>query len=139
MARANEGMLQGAGYTVHDGPGTRACHGYVPNGSGGTLDCTSFYSYNRPLIQAYWEVANARNCTSSPCTEFNDGVGIDQARWALFDAMKKTPQNGTHRNFVSRFLDYMYYNHYAGWANRWWVFNGYNLVGTLFTSPAQCN
>jgi hypothetical protein len=129
-----------SGYTVHNGPGTRVCHGFVPNGSGGFLDCNdNKYTYSRPLVQAYWEVAHARTCNSTPCTLFNDGFGRDQARWGLFYALKNTPETGTYRNLVSRFLDYFYYNHNAGWSNRWWVFNGYNLVGTLFTSSAQCN
>lgn len=89
------------------------------------------YNYTAPLIQAYWEIAHSKNCDGTPpCWEMNDGADHNEARWALFYAMKTTPASGSYWDFVANFLTYFYYDvGSTQWNNRWWVFNHHRLVG----------
>ncbi len=88
------------------------------------------YAYAGPLAQAVWESIHGLNCGSTPCFVMNDGAGADQARWALFYAIKNSGSSGTYPQFVHNFLTYYYYSvGYNQWNNRWWVFNHHRLVG----------
>lgn len=91
------------------------------------------YRYGVPLLQAYWESAHGRDCDGNPgdaCQIFTDIATPIHAKWALFYAMKVTPQAGTYRDFVANFLSYYFYDvHQDSWNNRWWVFNHHRLVG----------
>lgn len=91
------------------------------------------YAYGRSLQQAYLEVARGVNCFAQPCTVFNDGAFTDQARWALFYAMKTTGRTGSYFDFVANFLGYYWYSvGNTQWNNRWWVFNHHGLVGPKY-------
>jgi hypothetical protein len=102
-----------------------------------SIDCgdnaIGIYNYGHGLLQAYFEINHGLNCDgpiNEPCYVMPDTVRTDEARWALFYAMKNTPITGTYREFVSNLLDYYYYD--VGqdpWNDRWWVLNHHGLVG----------
>lgn len=118
------------GAVIHRGDSDVECHG--------DYDCDSetgtnvHYHYARALHQAYWEIAHGLNCdgpNADPCYVMPDGADANEARWALFYAMKNSPVDDSYREFVADIL--AYYNAsvgYQAYADRWWVFNHHSLA-----------
>ena len=122
---------------VHRGDESLICHaptGSICNDPG---DSQEKYRYGHALLQAYWEITKGLNCDgpeADACYVMNDGAGTDEARWALYYALKLAPRATTYRDFVGDILDY-YYNDVGEteWSSRWWVFNHHDLVLPAYT------
>ncbi len=125
-------MIGSGTLLAHTNDSNVRCHA-DPN-----LDCyTNKYEYGHGLLQAYFEITHGINCdgpVGESCYVMPDTARVDEARWALFYAMKNTPTNGTYRAFVSNLLNYYYYDvGEAPWNDRWWVLNHHGLVGPNYT------
>lgn len=119
--------LSSLGTPAHQGDSSLRCHAATGD------DCAQVYSYGAALVQAYWEIALGLSCDGpeeDACYVMPDTARADQARWALFYAMKVSSRNSTFKAFTADILGY-YYNAigYDEWASRWWVFNHHGLVG----------